>query len=194
MNLEELLYLKRTIRVIGFDDAPFMRGSAQPVSIAGVVCANTRFEGMLWGQITTDGWDATEVVSQMLLNSKFLPQLHLVLLDGISMGGFNVIDLPRLAELLQRPCVAVMRRQPDLLGIMDALSRLPEPQKRLALIQKAGRIYEHPPFYFQVMGADPETIALALQRLTDRGHVPEALRLAHLIAAAVVKGESGRQA
>jgi hypothetical protein len=33
-----------------------------------------------------------------------------------------------------------------------------------------------------------------LHRLSDRGHVPEALRLAHLIGSAVEKGESGRQA
>jgi hypothetical protein len=36
--------------------------------------------------------------------------------------------------------------------------------------------------------------AAVLRRLTDCGNVPEALRLAHLIGAAVVKGESGRQA
>ena len=40
----------------------------------------------------------------------------------------------------------------------------------------------------------PEAIASVLQRLTDCGKVPEALRLAHLIGAAIVKGESGRSA
>jgi hypothetical protein len=35
---------------------------------------------------------------------------------------------------------------------------------------------------------------MALDRLTDCGKVPEALRLAHLIGAAVIKGESGSQA
>ncbi|MDF5732877.1 MAG: hypothetical protein PUP92_34010 [Rhizonema sp. PD38] len=42
--------------------------------------------------------------------------------------------------------------------------------------------------------ANPEVIALVLKRLSDCGHVPEALRIGHLITAAVVKGESGRQA
>ena len=31
-------------------------------------------------------------------------------------------------------------------------------------------------------------MAAVLKQLTDRGHVPEALRLAHLITSAVVKG------
>jgi hypothetical protein len=50
------------------------------------------------------------------------------------------------------------------------------------------------PFAFQVQGAEPGTAAEALARLTDRGNVPEPLRLAHLVGAAVVRGESGRRA
>ncbi|MBD3882199.1 DUF99 family protein [Phormidium tenue FACHB-886] len=194
MHLEELLRLNRTIRVIGFDDAPFVRRAADPVAVAGVICAGTRFEGMLWGQVQADGWDATETLATMLLKSKFLPQLHLVLLDGISMAGFNIIDLPQLAATIARPCVAVMRRMPKMSAIEHALQRIAEPQKRLELMQKAGEIHAAPPFYFQVSGADPLVTAQVLQRVSDRGHVPEALRVAHLITSAVIKGESGRQA
>jgi endonuclease V-like protein UPF0215 family len=194
MELEALLRNHRTIRAIGFDDAPFTRHSGNPVGVAGVVCANTRFEGMVWGEIEADGWDATDILCELLLESKFLPQLHVVLLDGISLGGFNLINLPLLAQRLQRPCIAVMRRQPDLSGIKQAMQRLPELERRLEILRQAGSIYEYPPFYFQVCGADPQVSVQVLKRLTDCGHVPEALRLAHLIAAAVVKGESGRQA
>ncbi|MBW4526992.1 MAG: DUF99 family protein [Phormidium tanganyikae FI6-MK23] len=194
MELEALLEQRRLIRAIGFDDAPFIRKSGEPVSIAGIVCAGTRFEGMLWGQIEPDGWDATETISNILLSSKFLPQAHIVLLDGISLGGFNVVDLPALSNAIERPCVSVMRRHPKLEKVEYALRRLPEPERRLEVIARAGKIYETPPFVFQVYGATPETTARVLARLTDRGHVPEALRLAHLIASAVIKGESGRQA
>ncbi|OUC13950.1 MAG: hypothetical protein B0A82_14265 [Alkalinema sp. CACIAM 70d] len=194
MKLETLLEQRKTIRVIGFDDAPFTRGQTEPVPVAGVVCAGTRFEGMLWGNITADGWDATDRLIELLQASKFLDQLHLVLLDGISMGGLNVIELPRLATTLGLPCVAVMRRYPKLQKMQWAIERLPKPENRLAILQRSGSIYHHPPFYFQVCGENPPTIAHTLARLTDRGHVPEALRIAHLITAAVLKGESGRQA
>ncbi|MBD1844683.1 DUF99 family protein [Cyanobacteria bacterium FACHB-63] len=194
MELEALLEQRRLIRAIGFDDAPFIRKSGEPVSIAGVVCAGTRFEGMLWGQIEPDGWNATETIANILLNSKFLPQAHIVLLDGISLGGFNVVDLPALSGEIDRPCVSVMRRYPKLEKVEYALRRLPEPERRLELIARAGEIYQSPPFVFQVQGAAPDTTARVLARLTDRGHVPEALRLAHLIASAVINGESGRQA
>lgn len=194
MKLETLLARDRTIRVIGFDDAPFVRRRSSNVSIVGVICADTRFEGMVWGKVRQDGWNATDTICRLLLGKKFLPQLHILLLDGIGFGGFNIIDLPKLADKLQIPCVTVMRRQPNMAKIETALQRLPQPQRRLELMRRAGKIYEYPPFCFQVCGEEPDVTATVLQKLSDRGNVPEALRLAHLIGAAVVKGESGSSA
>lgn len=194
MNLESLLRLNRTIRVIGFDDAPFVRRKGGSAFIAGVVCANTRFEGMVWGQVRQDGWNSTDTICKLLEGGKFLPQLHIVLIDGIAFGGFNIIDLPRLQERLKLPCVALMRRNPNLPAVEQSLRRLPQAERRLRLLHRAGKIYAFPPFFFQVSGEQPEIITAVLQRLTDCGKVPEALRLAHLIGAAIIKGESGRSA
>lgn len=197
MNEDKLNFLlrhNRQIRVIGFDDAPFVRHTSKPVAVAGVVCNLTRFEGMLWGHIQADGWDSTEQLSKILLASKFHPQLHLVLLDGIGMGGFNLIDLPNLAQQIQLPCVAVMRQLPKLEKMKAAISRLPDPEKRLQILTKAGTIYVQLPFYFQVYGLSAALTGKILQRLTDTGNVPEALRLAHLITSAVINGESGKRA
>lgn len=178
------------MRAIGFDDAPFARAPGSPVAVAGVVCAGTRFEGMVWGHCTRDGDDATETLIALLRGGKYLPQIHLVLLDGIALGGLNLIDLPGLSAALDRPCVAVMRRRPDREAMRAAIGGLPDPERRLALLDRAGPISEAPPFVFQVAGLDPAATADALARLTDRGHVPEALRLAHLIGSAVIDGES----
>ena len=194
MELAALIRQKRQIRAIGFDDAPFVRHQIAKVNVAGIICADTRFEGMVWGAVEADGKDATEVICQLLIDKKFLPQLHLVLLDGIGFGGFNLVDLSLLAQRLQLPCVAVMRKLPNLNKMKQAMSRLPNFQQRLIILQKAGEIYAYPPFYFQVCGEQPEIIAQALAQLTDRGKVPEALRLAHLVGAAVINGESSSQA
>ncbi len=184
----------RTIRAVGFDDAPFARGRRGDVALAGVVCAGTRFEGLVWGRLRQDGWNATDAVARLLAGGKFLPQLHLVLLDGIAFGGLNVVDLEALAATLGRPCVAVMRRAPDLPGMERAIRRLPGAERRLALLRRAGPLHRHGPFVFQVRGADPAPTGFALERLTDRGAVPEPLRLAHLVGTAVVRGQSGRRA
>jgi uncharacterized protein len=184
----------RTLRAIGFDDAPFAHRRGVRVLLVGAVCAATRFEGLVVGTIRRDGWNATGEIVRLLEGGKFLPQIHLILLDGIAFGGFNIVDLHRLADRLLRPCVAVMRRPPRMEMIARALRRLPRAPDRLERLSRAGPVHVRPPFVFQVCGAGPDETADALRTLTDRGHVPEALRLAHLIGAAVVRGESGRRA
>ncbi len=184
----------RTLRAIGFDDAPFDRAQRGDVPIAGVVCAGTRFEGLVWGRVRRDGWNATGELVRLLAGGKFLPQLHLVLLDGIAFGGFNVVDLAALSAALARPCVAVMRRPPDLDAVARAVRRLPRPARRLELLGRAGPVHRAGPFVFQVCGAGPDETGRALARLTDRGAVPEPLRLAHMVAGAVATGQSGNRA
>ena len=149
---------------------------------------------MVWGEVVQDGWDATDVICELLVDRKFLPQLHLLLLDGIALGGFNVVDLPELNRRLGLPCVAVMRNHPDFEAVKNALSMLAEPERRLELIERAGKIHEAKNVFFQVMGAEPASVETALEQLTYTGHIPEPLRMAHLIGAAVKTGESGRRA
>lgn len=180
----------KRVRVIGFDDAPFRRGRGSLVQVAGVVCAGTRFEGLLWGKTRRDGWGATELVSSLLEGSKYLAQVHAVLLDGIAFGGLNLIDLPDLARRTGKPCIAVMRKPPDLDAMARAIRRLPGAARRLSILARAGTIHELSPFVFQSHGISPELAYETLTRTTDTGHVPEALRLAHLIGSAVVDGQS----
>ncbi|MEL6105505.1 MAG: DUF99 family protein [Planctomycetota bacterium] len=195
MKLEALLSRGKRIRAIGFDDADHRgmeRGSA--VNVAGIVCAATRFEGMLWGELAKDGTDSTDVLGRMLSGSKFARQLHLILLDGITFGGCNVVDLPRLSMETDLPVVAVMRRHPDLKSFHHVVDMLPDADERRRCVQAAGEIHERDGFVFQVVGEEPDVTARVLGKLTHQGKVPEALRLAHLIGSAVALGESGCRA
>jgi endonuclease V-like protein UPF0215 family len=87
------------------------------------------------------------------------------------------------------PCVAVMRRPPDLAAMRMAMERLPRPERRAAVLARAGEVHEVGGWTFNVVGLEPAATAELLDRVTDRGKVPEALRLAHLIGAAVRLGE-----
>lgn len=193
-SLEDLLRLEKTIRVLGVDDAPFVHQRGERADFSGVMCAGVRFEGMIWGDIEVDGEDATEVLVARILASKFHEQLHMVLIDGLAMGGFNLVDLPALAERLERPVAAVMRRLPDMERIDRALQNFSDYERRIGLIKAAGPIHSVAPFVFQVAGAEPHLMAEALSRVTDQGHVPEALRLAHLIGSAIKTGSSSNRA
>lgn len=192
--LQQLLDKNRRIRVIGFDDAPFGPEPGSPVSIAGVVCAGTVFEGMLWGTVKKDGNDATDVLACMLRDSKFYEQIHLVLIDGLAVGGFNLIDLPELAGRLDRPCAAFMRRSPDMKAVKGALRCFDDHPHRIRILQKAGPVHPASAGFFQVAGESPPVVAEVLARISCRGSVPEALRIAHLIGTAVIHGQSGNRA
>ncbi len=184
---------RRQIRAIGFDDGPFT-SAMRRVRVVGAVCSATRFEGLVTAHVQRDGWNATEVIERALVGGKFLPQLHLVLLDGLTFGGFNVVDLGRLSSTLHKPCVAMMRHAPDLDAIARALQHLSRGEERMKRLLAAGPVHHRNGFTFQVQGADAFEVADLLPQITDRGNVPEPLRLAHLIAAAIVSGESGRRA
>ncbi|MBA4368854.1 MAG: DUF99 domain-containing protein [Desulfobacterium sp.] len=193
-SLKTLIERNLQIRVIGFDDAPFQKRRNSAIYITGAVCAGTVFEGMLWGKVQKDGSDATDVLSGMVTSSKFHEQIHMVLTDGLAFGGFNLIDLPELASQLDRPCVAVMRKPPDIPAIQKALRHFDDCPHRLELLEKAGPVHQTDNFCFQVIGEHPDITAEALKRISNQGNVPEALRIAHLIGSAVVSGQSGRRA
>jgi|GEM_PF-51247 len=190
----EAIRKNKQLRVIGFDDAPFSKHLDDKVNISGIICSNTRFEGMVWGELTRDGLDSTDTLVKLVTSSKFYSQLHAVLLDGIAFGGFNIVNLPELSHRTRLPCLAVMRKLPDMESIDNALRNFSDYEQRKQLISLAGKIERCSEFVFQCAGIDADFAAEILARTTDTGKVPEALRLAHLIGSAVKTGESGKRA
>ena len=184
----------KKIRVLGFDDAPFNKERGSLVNISGILCSNTRFEGMLWSEVTKDGSDATSTLIDVIKTCKFYQQLHVILLDGIAFGGFNIINLPLLSNTIELPCIAVMRKHPNLEAIDQALKNFDDYENRAALIREAGKIHELDNFVFQCANVEPSIAVKVLKSSTDTGNVPEALRLSHLIGAAIKTGESGNRA
>lgn len=119
------------------------------------------------------------------------PQLELVLLQGIAMAGFNVVDLRRLHELVKRPVLVVARRPPDRAAIRAALlGRVRGGARKWRLIEAAGPMESLAGCYVQRAGIDAAAAARVLRALALHGHLPEPLRTAHLIAGGVVRGES----
>lgn len=88
-------------------------------------------------------------------------------------------------------CYAQM---PNLIAIEKALKNFTDGATRWQGICDAGEIFERQGFVFQVAHCSPESAVRVLRQLTDTGKVPEALRLAHLIGAAIKTGESGKRA
>jgi hypothetical protein len=181
----------RLSHVVGFDDAPFVRGARGDVPVVGCVFSDTSFTGVLSGRVRRDGRNATEVLARLVASSKWAPQLQLVMLQGIALAGFNVVDLAALRRLTGLPVLVVARRAPDLSAIRDALlSRVPGGARKWALVEKAGPMEPCAGVFVQRVGISLEAAADVIARTALHGRIPEPLRAAHLVAGGAWGGES----
>ena len=182
---------KRFSHVIGFDDAPFDRAHRGDVQIVGAVYASGRLDGVLSARVRRDGANATRVIAECVRSSRFFPQLHAVLLQGIAFAGFNVVDVRALHRALDLPVLVVTRRRPDLAAIRRALlNHVRGGARKWRLIERAGPMEPLAGLYVQRIGIAPEQAAALLKRSAVNGVMPEPLRTAHLIAGGVTTGES----
>ena len=181
----------RISNVIGFDDAPFTPEYDGPVKVVGTVYARQRLTGVLVGDVIKDGDEAAEALARLVAGSKFAENLHLVMLQGIALGGFNVVDVFALHAQLDLPILVVSRRAPNMDAIRDALlTRIPHGAQKWAIIERLGPMELLRHVYVQRVGLSLSQASAVLKRFTVEGHIPEPLRAAHLIAGALVNGES----
>jgi endonuclease V-like protein UPF0215 family len=187
--------IKPGVRSIGIDDGPFDRDRSREVLVVGAVYrGGDTFDGLLTTRIRKDGWNATDKILAMLEGSKFLPQLHYAILDGIALGGFNIVDIRRIHRESGLKVLVAVRRKPDLRAVRRALNRCTRPEKRWELLRAAGEIHRIDKLYCQLAGMELEEAHQLVALTCTRSHLPEPLRAAHLIAGGIVTGQSGRRA
>ncbi len=202
------------MNVIGFDDGPFPRAHRGDVPLVGAVCAGTRLDGVVSGKVRRDGVDATRRMVELVQQSQFRGHVRAVLLQGIAVAGFNVVDVHGLSAALDVPVLVVMRRAPNVPSIRRALfsddppgrPRVRGARNKWRLIQEAGPaeplqnrgsspsptgLRDRPQsLWVQRVGLSPEAARRLIEATTLHGHVPEPLRLAHLIAGGITVGRS----
>jgi uncharacterized protein len=176
--------------IIAFDDAPFKREFRGDILVVGTVYAATRLEGVLSTKIRRDGANSTKKLAETVENCKFGSTVQLMMLQGIALGGFNVIDVVALHQRLQLPVLVVARRQPVLAGIKTALLRLPGGARKWRLIEALGPMEPAGPVFVQRLGLSLAEASETLRRSTSYGNMPDPLRSAHLIAGGITDGQS----
>lgn len=186
--------MKKYIRVLGIDDSYFIPHVPSQVDLIGVVMrASNYFEGMLRRKIKVDALDSTDAIMDML-NSKYGKQIRVVFLQGITFGGFNIVDIEKIWEEKGVPVIVVSRKNPDLSAIQHALRKHFEDwEYRMKLIKnyKIEKVQNGEfEIYIQRVGISLEEACRIIRSFTIRGAIPEPLRVAHLIASALHFGES----
>ncbi len=188
--------IKDEIRILGFDDGPFEPRSYQKVLVVGVVHRGGEFfDGVMRTYVTCDKLDATEKIAEVVNKSKHKEELQVLMFQGITIAGFNLVDIKELHEKTGLPVIIVMRKKPDLDSFKEALKNFKDFKKRWEIIKHAGKIYKveikkNKSVYCQFIGLEKEEAEEIIKLSSTRSLIPEPLRVAHLIASAMVDGES----
>jgi endonuclease V-like protein UPF0215 family len=117
--------------------------------------------------------------------------LKAIFLGSSTIAAFNVIDFNLLYEQTSLPTISILSVLPDNKEVKNALSHLPDWEKRLAIlssnppikkisfVNQSGRNFN---MYVQYIGFDEiKDVERILQISTYSSSIPECLRLADLI-------------
>ncbi len=193
--MENFRIIKNEIRILAWDDGPFeFRTKGKDILVGVVFRGGVFMDGLLKTEIDIDGIDAEKNIIQITNKTKHKDQLRLIMLDGITFAGFNTVDIKNLYDKTGLPVIVINRKKPNFNEFKKALKKLPSSEKRLKAVKSAGPIHwvkiKNKRICFQCIGISIKDAEKVIKVTSTRSLIPEPLRIAHLIATGIIKGES----
>ncbi len=178
--------------VLGVDDGPFEKYRTDGrAPIVGVMMeGHDLVEAIAVTDFPVDGDGVTEFLSDWIRARRFAPALHGVLFGGITLAGLAVLDPTALARALGTPVVVVNRKDRSDEPLRGALLTAGFPDRAALLAAAPPSIALPGGLRASIAGGAPELAAELIARTRAKSDLPEPLRLAHLFAHALVRGES----
>jgi len=195
MNNIKFYEIKKEIRILGIDDASFnLFEDKKTILIGAIFRGGEWLDGVLKTEIEVDGNDATEKIIEMVKNTRH-KDLRIIMLDGITFGGFNVVNIKKVFEETGLGVIAVVRKIPDFEEIENVIKRYEYYEERKEGINAAGvprkiETRKGKFIYIQCCGIKFEDAKYIVKLSSTRSLIPEPIRAAHLIASGVALGES----
>jgi len=182
--------MKKQIRVIGIDDTPFGKKKNEDVLVIGSIYRGGDYmDGLITTYIKKDGNDSTKKLISMITGSKFYRQLKAIFLDGIALGGFNIIDINELSEKTQLPVITIIRKKPDKDEIRKILKDIGMEEK-IMIINKFPKIEKIDKIYVQRVNISLDDTIRLLKICITNSDIPECVRMSHIIGSGVILGQS----
>lgn len=164
----------------------FKQNSKKSILAGVVMRRDFVIDGFVFGKTTLEGDDATETILSMYkkLNR---PDISYMLISGIIIAMYNIIDLKKISQSLGLPVIGVTYQDSE--GIEEAIrhhfpdsheSKLKEYQE----LEKRDKITLHTSYdiYIRKEGCTLSDVKHLLDELTLQGSFPEPLRVAQLLA------------
>ncbi len=175
------------MRIIGVDDGAFpaRKRIKQRAPLVAVLFQNLRILAVRVGRIEVDGRDANRVLASLLETVRF----DIIMLSGISFGGFNLVDIAQLARATGKPVIAISGEKPDNAAVQKALRmHFTDWEERWRIVCAAGQLHsckplaKEPKLYFEVKGASPSFARKIIASTAMLSRLPEPIRVARILA------------
>lgn len=178
---------KKGIRVFGVAESFRKTGTGKSVLAGIVMRRDLIIDGIAFGSATIEGDDATESIASMYTSLE-RDDINCILLDGLVISMYNIVDGERVADIAGIPVIAVTFE--DSRGLEDSIRRrFVNWQSKLEKYQKLGKreqvtLQTGKNLFIRYWGISQRRALALLNSFTLQGSVPEPIRVAKLAARA----------
>lgn len=182
---------KKALRILGISES-FIKGLSKRSVLAGVVARSDGIiDGFVFSKATVGGMDATDKIIEMY-NTLNRFDINILMLNGCVISWYNVIDLERVYKELSLPLICVTYEESS--GLEKYFLELfpSDCAKRIEIYRRNGPripiiLHTGHKVYIRFFGMNMEEAEGILNKLTLHGAIPEPLRIARLLARAIIK-------
>ena len=171
----------------------FSQNSKKSVLSGIVMSTDLVIDGFVMGHSTVGGDDATDVILSMY-EELGRSDVSFLLISGIIISSYNMIDVKRISEKIGLPVIAITHDESD--GIEDAIKHhFPDSYKsKIAEYSKLGSrekitLHTSHNLYIRNEGCTILEVKQLLDKITTQGSIPEPLRIAQLLANTLLKAK-----
>ena len=183
---------KKGIRGLAIAES-FSQDSKKSILSGIVMSTNLVIDGFVIGHSTVGGDDATDVILTMYKKLD-RPDVSFLLISGIVISLYNIVDLKKISEEIGLPVIGVTYEESK--GIEDAIKHhFPDSYKsKLAEYSKLGsrkKLTLHTSYnlYVRNEGCTLLEAKQLLDKITLQGSVPEPLRIGQLLANTLLRAK-----
>ena len=184
---------KPGIRALGVAES-FRQGQKRSVLAGVVMRSDFVIDGVAVGRTAVGGDDATSSIASLFRKFR-RNDVNLILVSGAILSLYNIIDVDLLARKTDLPVICLTYKETA--GIEGSIRRhFPQgAEKKLEAYAKLGkrvgvRLHTGHRVYVRTSGIEPGSTKRVLDLFTLQGSVPEPVRVAKLLARALLTAKS----
>ncbi|MBK5190188.1 MAG: DUF99 family protein [Methanosarcinales archaeon] len=187
---------KKGIRVLGIAES-FKRDYEKSVLAGVVMRSDFIIDGVGLTHITVGGMDATEGVLH-LCESLQRDDINVMMLNGCVISWFNIIDLNEIYKRLRIPLICVTYEESE--GLEEHIALHFESDERDSRIEAYKRLGDRVPVnlhgqfedLIRFLGMEKAEAGAVIKKFTTHGKVPEPLRVAKIVARALLRSKNSK--